>query len=118
MPEDIEPDTHLEDKDTDDSDLSIQTLVTAMTEENIPSTVGTQKNRTLISLANAKNNELNAPATEPSLEIPKKAKKLTPEEGGRGKRTNFSNKMYDTRSFWRQHNNKNKWDNDSILSID
>ena len=40
LQEDLKFDTELEDKDTDDSDVSMQTLITALTREDRPETVG------------------------------------------------------------------------------
>ena len=40
LQEDLEFDTELEDKDADDSDVSMQTLITVLTREDIPETVG------------------------------------------------------------------------------
>ncbi len=40
LQEDLEFNTELEDKDADDSDVSMQTLITALTSEDVPETVG------------------------------------------------------------------------------
>lgn len=40
LQEDLEFNTKLEDKDADDSDVSMQMLITALTREDIPETVG------------------------------------------------------------------------------
>jgi hypothetical protein len=58
LQEDLEFGTELEDKDADDSDVSMQTLITMLTREDIPETVGFQKGGTLTSLANAENVDL------------------------------------------------------------
>jgi tRNA(Ile)-lysidine synthase TilS/MesJ len=42
LQEDLEFNTELEDKDADDSDVSMQTLITALTREDIPETVSGQ----------------------------------------------------------------------------
>jgi hypothetical protein len=42
LQEDLEFDTELEDKDTDDSDVSMQTLITAMTGEVVPVQLATR----------------------------------------------------------------------------
>jgi len=119
LPEDVEPDTHLEDEDTDDSDLSVETLVMAMTKDHIPPIMGTRKTGTLTSLSDAENNDENLPATTLGVEILEKAKELpvTPGESGRGKRTKYANKMYDARSFW-WHDDKDDWKDDSMHLID
>jgi len=46
LPEDVEPSTELEDADADDSDLSMPTLIAALTRD-IPETVGSRKTGTL-----------------------------------------------------------------------
>ena len=58
LQEDLEFDTELEDKDADDSDVSMQTLITALTREDIPETVGFRKGGTLTSLTNTENVDL------------------------------------------------------------
>jgi len=67
--EDAEPNTSIEDKDTDDSDLSINALIDTMTTLDIPLTVGTRQNGTLTSLADVENMDLVA-AEEVPIENP------------------------------------------------
>jgi hypothetical protein len=65
LAEDIEPesdksDITLENDDADDSDLPISTLINLMTarDTNLPATVGTRRNGTLTSFADAENIDL------------------------------------------------------------
>jgi hypothetical protein len=55
LQEDLGFDTKLEDKDADDSDVSMQILITVLTREDIPETVGFRKGGTLMSLTDAEN---------------------------------------------------------------
>ena len=50
LQEDLKFDTGLEDKDADDSDVSMQTLITVLTKEDIPETVGFRETGSLTSL--------------------------------------------------------------------
>ena len=118
LQEDVEFDTELEDKDADDSDVSMQTLITALTKEDIPKTVGFRKSGTLTSLADAENADLDkgmlpqaeANQAEANVEI------LTVPSGevGRGKRRKFASKRYNGGEFW-WHNDDNDWEDDSLL---
>lgn len=114
LPEDVEHDTNHEDEDADDSDLSVGTLVTALTGEHIPAIVGSQKTGTLTSLADAENVDLDS---ETAVELPEKAQELAPGAGSRGKRTKYTNKLYSGGAFWR-HNDKDDWKDDSLLPTD
>ena len=59
LPEDIEPDAaSLEDNDTDDSDLSIQTLINVMVKNDLPIGVGTRKSGALTSIVEAENSDI------------------------------------------------------------
>ena len=109
LPEDVEPDTELVDQDADDSDLSIQTLITTLTGENTPDTVG----GTLRSLTDAENVDLDpqVDAAESNFE---NLKREMLEEGGQGKRRKMANRLYTGEVFWR-HNDKDDWNNDSLL---
>ncbi len=115
LPEDVEPDTGLEDADADDSDLSMPTLISALTRD-IPETVGSRKTGTLMSLSDAENVDLDpelVPPAEANVEAPKEEK--APEGSGRGKRKKFANKLYKGDAFWR-HNDNDDWKDDSLLT--
>jgi hypothetical protein len=102
LQEDLEFNTKLEDKDADDSDVSMQTLITALTREDIPETVGFRKGGTLTSLTSAENADLDEgmlPLVEANVENP-----TIPGEVGCGKRQKFASKHYNGEEFW-QHNN-------------
>jgi hypothetical protein len=91
--EDLKFDTELEDKDADDSDVSMQTLVTALTREDVPEAVGFRKSGTLTSLADAKNADLDEgmlPQAEANVEI----STVPLGEVGHGKRQKFASKHY------------------------
>jgi hypothetical protein len=62
--------TTFEDDDADDSDLPISTLINLMTakDTNLPATVGTRRNGTLTSLADAENVDLVGDRIEPTDE--------------------------------------------------
>ena len=51
--EDKEPDTHLEDVVSDDSELPMPTLIAAMTSDELPKNVGVGESGGLVSLAEA-----------------------------------------------------------------
>jgi len=102
LPEDVEHDTELEDQDSDDSDLSLETLITALTKD-VPDTVGSRKSGKLASLTDAENVDL----VPEMLEQGNSAA-----EGGRGKRNKVANKQY--QGFWRHHD-EDDWNDDSIV---
>jgi hypothetical protein len=111
--EDVEFDTVLEDTDADDSDVSMQTLTTMLTKDDIPEMVGFRKSGTLTSLADADNADLGEemlPPTEANVSNPQKGK-----EEGRGKRQKFANKRYNGGTFWR-HNDNDDWEDDGLLT--
>lgn len=119
LQEDLEFDTELEDKDADDSDVSMQTLITTLTGEDIPQTVGFRKSGTLTSLADAENADLDdemLPQAEPNVENPQmmKSEGIVPGEVGRGKRQKFATRRYNGEAFWR-HNDDDDWEDDSLL---
>jgi hypothetical protein len=90
LPEDVEPDAGLEDADADDSDLSMPTLIAALTRD-IPETVGSRKIGTLMSLSDAENVDLDPELVLPAeanVEAPKEEK--APEGSGQGKRAMHS----------------------------
>ena len=105
LAEDIEPEsdkcnTTLEDDDADDSDLPISTLINMMTatDMNLPATVGTQRNGTLTSLADAENVDLVGDRIEPGDEG-------LVECNGRRKRR--ANQRY--AAFWRHYDEDSEW---------
>jgi hypothetical protein len=104
LPEDVEHDTELEDQDSDDSDLSLETLITALTKD-VPDTVGSRKSGKLASLTDAENVDL----VPEMLEEGNSAA-----EGGRGKRNKVANQQY--QGFWRHHD-KDDWNDDSLLPV-
>ena len=108
LPEDIEHDTKLEDQDADDSDLSMQTLITALTKD-IPETVGSRKTGALTSLTDAENSDLGLEMLLPAEANVKPEKEGAP---GRRKRKKFANKQY--QAFWRHHDDDD-WKDDSVL---
>ena len=113
LQEDLEFDTELEDKDADDSDVSMRTLITALTSEDVPETVGFRKSGTLTSLADAENPDLDEgmlPLAEANVEI----STVPSGEVGRGKRRKFASKRYNGEEFWR-HNDDDNWEDDSLL---
>jgi hypothetical protein len=115
LQEDLEFDTKLEDKDADDSDVSMQTLITALTREDIPETVGFRKGGTLTSLTDAENVDLDEgmlPLAEANVEIPTIPRPSG--DVGRGKRKKFASKRYNGEEFWR-HNDDDDWEDDSLL---
>jgi hypothetical protein len=119
LQEDLEFDTGLEDKDADDSDVSMQTLITVLTKEDIPETVGFRESGSLTSLMDAENADLDdemLPQTEPNVSNPQKGKAMmaNSQEGGRGKRQKFASKRYNGEAFWR-HNDDDDWEDDSLL---
>lgn len=57
LPKDVQPNTELKDQDADDSDLPLQTLITALM-KNIPETVCTQKSGKLELATDAENVDL------------------------------------------------------------
>lgn len=115
LPEDVEPDAGLEDADADDSDLSMLTLIAALTRD-IPETVGSRKTGTLMSLSDAENVDLDlelVPPAEANVEDPKEEK--APEGSDRGKRKKFANKLYNGDAFWR-HNDNDDWKDDCSMN--
>ena len=107
LAEDIESEsdksnTTIEDDDTDDSDLSVSTLINLMTakDANLPATVGTRRNGTLTSLADAENVDLVDDTIEPA------------EGSGKGKKKRIQRKRVANQcyaAFWRHY------DEDSYL---
>ena len=93
----------LEDQDSDDSDLSLETLVAALTKD-VPDTVGSRKSGKLASLTDAKNVDLVPEMLEEG--------NSAAEDGG-GKRNKVANKQY---RFWRHHD-KDDWNDDSLLLV-
>jgi hypothetical protein len=119
LQEDLEFDTELEDKDADDSDVSMQTLITTLTSEDIPETVGFRKSGTLTSVADAENADLDdemLPQAEPNVENSQmvRSEVIAPGEVGRGKRQKFVTTRYNGEAFWR-HNDNDDWEDDSLL---
>ena len=86
----------LSSKDADDSDVSMQTLITALNRriEDVPETVSFRKNGTLTSLTDTENADLEEEMVSqagPNVENPQKAKSRTaPVEVGSGKRQKFA----------------------------
>ncbi len=112
LPEDIKYDTQHEDQDADDSDLSMQTLITALTKD-IPKTIGSRNTGALTFLTDTENLDLGPemlPPAEPNVEPEKEG---APENAGDcGKWKKFANKQY--QAFWWHYNNDN-WKNDSVV---
>src|SRR4051812_10745618 len=54
LPEDVEHNTELDDQDANDSDLLLETLITALTKD-IPETISSHKSGKLTSLTDAEN---------------------------------------------------------------
>jgi hypothetical protein len=111
LQEDLEFDTELEDKDADDSDVSMQTLITALTREDIPETVGFRKSGTLTSITDAENVDLDEGMLPPQAEA---NVENSSREVGRGKRRKFASKRYNGEEFW-WHNDDDDWEDDSLL---
>jgi hypothetical protein len=113
LQEDLGFNTELEDKDADDSDVSMQTLITALTREDIPETVGFRKGGTLMSLTDAENADLDEGIL---LLVEVNVENLTIPSGevGCGKRQKFASKRYNGEEFW-WHNDNNDWEDDSLL---
>jgi hypothetical protein len=120
QPEDIDPETSLEDSDVlaDDSDLAMPTLIRVMTGGELPDNVGIRDGGGLVSIAEAENVDLiqenvnlQLESAEANLEANLENK---PKEEGRGKRSKFANKNYS--AFWR-HNDGDDWRDDSLLPI-
>jgi hypothetical protein len=107
LPEDVKPNTCLEDDEADDSDLSMNTLINSMTTMDIPAMVGTRKNGTLTSLADAENNfdEL-VVLMEPTVDD-------SNQEGRhRRKRERRANRHY--LGFWRHYDEDNASDDEQM----
>jgi len=105
LQEDLKFDTGLEDKDADDTDVSMLTLITVLTKEDIPETVGFQESESLTSLTDAENANLDdkmLPQTEPNVSNPQKGKAImaNSQEEGREKRQKFASKRYNGEAFW------------------
>lgn len=113
LQEDLEFSTELEDKDTDDSDVSMQTLITALTSEDVPETVGFRKSGTLTSLADAENPDLDE-GMLPLVEANVESLSVPSGEVEHGKRWKFASKHYNGEEFW-QHNNNDNWEDDNLL---
>jgi hypothetical protein len=108
LAEDIEPEsdksnTTLEDDDADDSDLPISTLINLMIEgdTNLPATVGTRRDGTLTSLADAENVDLEGDRVEEGSGDSESALE------GKGKRKRRANQLY--ASFWRHYDEDSYW---------
>ncbi len=119
LQEDLEFNTEHEDEDTDDSDVSMQTLITVLTRKDIPETVGFQKSGTTTPLTDAENADLDEEmlpqvAKPNATENPQTKTGIMPGERGRGKRQKFANKRYNGEAFWR-HNDGDDWQDDSFL---
>jgi hypothetical protein len=119
QPEDIDPETSLEDVVADDSDLAIPTLIDVMTGGELPDNVGIRDGGGLVSIAEAENVDLvqlesARDSAEANLEanLENKPKENKPNEEGRGKRSKIANKQYS--AFWR-HNDGDDWRDDKLL---
>ena len=88
-------------------------LITALTREDIPETVGFRKSGTLTSLTDAENVDLDKGMlllAEANVEI-----LMIPSGGvGHGKRQKFASKCYNGEEFW-WHNDDDDWEDDSLL---
>lgn len=109
LAEDIEPEsdksnTTLEDDDADDGDLPISTLINLMTagDTNLPATVGTRRNGTLTSLADAENVDLAGDRV--TVEEPEGSG----DSEGKGKRKRHANQHY--AAFWRHYDEDSYWE--------
>ena len=116
QPEDIDPETSLEDEVADDSDLPIPTLIGVMTGGELPNNVGIWDGGGLISIAEAEDVNLQLESAGENVEenlknIPEE-NNVKPKEEGRGKRIKFANRNYST--FWR-HNDRDDWRDDGLL---
>ena len=110
QPEDIDPETSLEDVVVDDSDLAMPTLIGVMTGGELPDNIGTRNGGRLVSIAEAENVDLQLESAEANLED--RPEENIPEEKGRGKRSKIANKHYS--AFWR-HNDGDDWRDDTLL---
>jgi hypothetical protein len=111
LPEDCEPDTNLENKDSDDSNLPLQMLIDAMTGGDLPNDVSLQKDGILISLADAENIDLD-PETESEASVEPNSE--TGKGRGLGKRWKIASRRYNSEMFWR-HNDGDDWRDDNLL---
>lgn len=116
QPEDIDPETSLEDALADDSDLAIPALIGVMTGGELPDNIGIRDGGGLVSIAEAENVDLQiaSESAEANLEanLENKPKENIPKEEGRGKRSKLANKRYS--AFWR-HNDGDDWRDDGLL---
>jgi hypothetical protein len=120
QPEDIDPETSLEDVVADDSNLAIPTLIGVMTGGELPDYVGIRDGGGLVSIAEAENVDLQLESAEANLNLkanpenkPKELETKPNEElEGRGKRSKIANKQYS--AFWR-HNDADDWRDDKLL---
>jgi hypothetical protein len=112
QPEDIEPETSVEDVLADDSDLAMATLIGVMTGGELPGNVGIRDGGGLVSIAEAENVDLQLESVGEDSENLEANVENTPKEEGRGKRFKFVNKRYS--AFWR-HNDGDDWRDDTIV---
>lgn len=110
------------DVDTDDSTLSIKTLIDTMVTGVLPAGVCTQKSRTLTPIVDAKNTDLDVDgsSTEESVVTPTVSSKTitgdTPvKDTGHGKRKKTANNFYTSDQFWQHHDNNDPNDDGVFL---
>jgi hypothetical protein len=114
LPEDCEPDTNLEDKNLDDSNLPLQLLIDTMTGSDLPNDVSQQQDSILISLADAENIDLDPETASKSSERNSETGQLEGRGLGVGKRWKIASRRYNSKMFW-WHNNGDDWRDDNLL---